>query len=75
MSLTIEALRDAPVASRRVDMVGRKGLGHPDSICDSLVEAIPIALNRMYLERAGAIAHYNIDKALLVAGRCAKGFG
>ena len=75
MSLTIEALRDAPVASRRVELVERKGLGHPDSICDSLVEAIAVALNRMYLERAGAIAHYNIDKALLVAGRCSKGFG
>ncbi len=29
----------------------------------------------MYLERLGAIAHYNIDKALLVAGQCAKRFG
>ncbi len=75
MSLTIEALRDAPVASRRVELVERKGIGHPDTIADSLVEAISLQLNRMYLERAGVIAHYNIDKALLVAGRCAKGFG
>jgi S-adenosylmethionine synthetase len=29
----------------------------------------------MYLDRLGAIAHYNIDKALLVAGQCDKGFG
>jgi S-adenosylmethionine synthetase len=75
MALTIEALPDGPVARRRMELVERKGLGHPDTICDSLVEAISIALNRMYLERLGAIAHYNIDKAMLVAGQCTKGFG
>jgi S-adenosylmethionine synthetase len=39
------------------------------------VEAIAVALNRLYRERAGAVLHYNIDKALLVAGQCEKGFG
>jgi S-adenosylmethionine synthetase len=29
----------------------------------------------MYLEHAGVIAHYNVDKALLVAGQCVKRFG
>jgi S-adenosylmethionine synthetase len=75
MALTIEALADAPVARRRLELVERKGLGHPDTVCDSLVEAISVALNRMYLEQLGAIAHYNIDKALLVAGQCTKDFG
>jgi S-adenosylmethionine synthetase len=55
--------------------VERKGIGHPDTICDSVVEAIALGLNRMYLERAGAILHYNVDKALLAAGQCRKGFG
>jgi len=58
-----------------MELVERKGLGHPDTICDSLVEAISVGLNRMYLDRLGAIAHYNIDKALLAAGGCAKRFG
>jgi S-adenosylmethionine synthetase len=75
MQLVIEALHQAPVATRRVETVERKGLGHPDSICDALVEAIALALNRLYRERAGAILHYNVDKALLVAGECVKGFG
>jgi S-adenosylmethionine synthetase len=75
MNLVIEALRQPPVAARRVELVERKGLGHPDTICDSLVEAIAVALNGLYRERAGRILHYNIDKALLVAGRCAKDFG
>ena len=75
MRLLVEALAQAPVARRRVELVERKGLGHPDTICDSLVEAVSVALNRMYIERAGAILHYNVDKALLAAGQCQKTFG
>ncbi len=75
VSLILEALRETPVARRRIELVERKGLGHPDTICDALVEAISLALNRMYLAEAGAILHYNVDKALLAAGQCRKGFG
>ncbi len=70
----LEALAATPVEQRRVELVERKGLGHPDSMCDALAEAIAAGLNRMYLERAGAILHYNVDKALLAAGRCVKSF-
>ncbi len=75
MSLVLEALRETPVVRRRIELVERKGLGHPDTICDALVEAISLALNRMYLAEAGQILHYNVDKALLAAGQCRKGFG
>jgi S-adenosylmethionine synthetase len=74
-ALVVEALRTTPVAQRRIELVERKGVGHPDTICDSLVEAISVGLNAMYLGRLGVIPHYNIDKAMLVAGQCAKGFG
>ena len=75
MNTVIEALDGTPVAERRMEVVERKGLGHPDTICDSVVEAASIALSRLYLEHAGVIAHYNVDKALLVAGQCVKRFG
>ncbi|HEU4369363.1 MAG TPA: methionine adenosyltransferase [Methylomirabilota bacterium] len=74
-AVVVEALPGPPVGRRRVEIVERKGLGHPDTICDSLVEAIALALNQMYLERLGTVVHYNIDKALLIAGQCRKGFG
>jgi len=73
--ITLELLGDTPVARRRIELVERKGVGHPDTICDALVEAISVALNRMYLARLGAVAHYNIDKALLVAGQVRRAFG
>jgi S-adenosylmethionine synthetase len=75
VTFVLEAIAGVPMAERRIELVERKGLGHPDSICDAVVEAISVALSRMYLERLGGIAHYNVDKALLVAGQCARRFG
>jgi S-adenosylmethionine synthetase len=51
-----------------VEIVERKGIGHPDTVCDSIMEQVAQALARMYLERTGAVRHFNCDKALLVAG-------
>ena len=73
--IVIESLPGVPIAKRRIELVERKGLGHPDTICDSLAEAVALGLNRMYLEHLGAIAHYNVDKALLIAGQSRVRFG
>jgi len=73
--IVIESLRGLPVSQRRIELVERKGIGHPDTICDSLVEAVAIGLNRMYLKHLGAVAHYNVDKALLMAGQSRVWFG
>jgi S-adenosylmethionine synthetase len=51
-----------------VEIVERKGLGHPDTLCDSIMEKVAQALARLYRERTGAIRHFNCDKALLAAG-------
>jgi S-adenosylmethionine synthetase len=61
--------------SRDVEMVERKGRGHPDSICDALAEAFGIALTRVYYERCGRVLHHNVDKVLLAAGSSAPRFG
>ncbi|MCB9675684.1 MAG: methionine adenosyltransferase [Alphaproteobacteria bacterium] len=52
-----------------VEVVERKGVGHPDTICDQLAERFSAALSRFYLERFGRILHHNVDKALLFGGR------
>ncbi len=58
-----------------VEVVERKGLGHPDTICDALAETLSQALSREYRQRFGAILHHNVDKALLCGGRAAPAFG
>jgi len=66
----IARLREgAPPGSRQIEIVERKGLGHPDTMCDALAEQISVRLCRKYLERFGRILHHNVDKILLVAGR------
>lgn len=52
-----------------VEMVERKGLGHPDSICDALAQTLSRNLCRAYLDRFGTILHHNVDKVLLCGGR------
>ena len=49
--LSIEALSDTPISRRRLELVERKGLSHPDTISDSFAEAISVALNQMYFVR------------------------
>ncbi len=63
------------LADDPVEIVERKGLGHPDTLCDALAETLSRALCREYRSRFGAILHHNVDKALLCGGRAAPAFG
>ncbi len=74
-NIEIEELGATPVTERRVEVVERKGLGHPDYICDSIMNQVSVELCREYMERFGAIMHHNIDKGLLVAGEVKTKFG
>lgn len=67
-NITVDMLSRTPVAQHQVEIVERKGVGHPDSICDAIMERVSIALSKEYLQRFGRILHHNIDKAFLVAG-------
>lgn len=58
-----------PVGRQAMEIVERKGKGHPDTICDSIAESVSHALCRMYLQMAGQVLHHNVDKMLLVAGQ------
>jgi S-adenosylmethionine synthetase len=64
-----------PTHSEPVEMAERKGLGHPDSICDALAETLSRNLCRYYLRHFGEILPYNVDKALLCGGSAAPEFG
>lgn len=58
-----------------IEIVERKGIGHPDSIADGVAEAVSRALSKMYIECAGHILHHNVDKVQVVAGQSIAGFG
>lgn len=64
----VEQLIQAPVEDQEIELVERKGLGHPDSICDAIVNFASVALCQEYQKTFGRILHHNLDKALLAAG-------
>jgi S-adenosylmethionine synthetase len=66
--ITVEVLSGKPVSDHEVEIVERKGVGHPDSICDAIMDRVSIALSKEYQKQFGTILHHNIDKAFLVAG-------
>jgi len=74
-NIVIEKLNCPSVEERGVEIVERKGLGHPDTICDSLCEAASLALSRYYLKKFKKVLHHNLDKGLLVAGKSKVKFG
>lgn len=62
-------------ASQPVEVVERKGLGHPDTICDAVAEYVCVQLCRYYLDHFGVILHHNVDKVLLCGGASRSAFG
>jgi S-adenosylmethionine synthetase len=71
----IQEMTGPTAAEADVEIVERKGLGHPDTICDLVMDRISQALSQSYLQHFGRILHHNCDKGLLVAGRAERRFG
>jgi len=58
-----------------VEIVERKGIGHPDSLCDGIAERISVEYTRWCQENLGVLLHHNFDKVQLVAGEVEVGYG
>ena len=74
MHILVETQQTPWAGAQPVEIVERKGLGHPDTICDMLSERLSVALSEHYIDQFGFILHHNVDKALLSAGRSEPAF-
>jgi S-adenosylmethionine synthetase len=74
-NILVDSLKQTPLEQQKLEIVERKGLGHPDYICDSIMDRISIRLSQEYLKKVGAIMHHNVDKSLLAAGEAETRFG
>lgn len=74
-SLHVEELKGHSVGELDVEIVERKGKGHPDSLIDGASEAVSLGLCDYYLKYFGAILHHNVDKGILVGGKSEARFG
>ena len=58
-----------------LEIVERKGLGHPDTLADALAELISIDYSKYCQEKFQAVPHHNIDKLYIGAGLFKSGYG
>ena len=74
-NIVVEPLRTVHIEEQAVELVERKGLGHPDSIADGVAESVSRALSRLYLDEFGRILHHNTDETQVVGGASNPKFG
>ena len=74
-NIIIEKLDQKPIDEQDIELVERKGIGHPDSIADGLSEAVSRALSNYYMEHYDTVLHHNTDQVELVGGVSKPVFG
>lgn len=57
-----------------VEVIERKGQGHPDTLADELGESLSVAYSKYCLKNFGVILHHNFDKVGLMGGLSKVGF-
>lgn len=64
-----------PMEKRPVEFVERKGLGHPDTLIDGIVESVCRTLCKHYISEFGTIMHHNVDKGQICGGMTSVDYG
>lgn len=67
-NVMVNVLKQVALEEQPMEICERKGLGHPDTICDAIMNEVSIELSKEYLKRFGTILHHNLDKGLISAG-------
>jgi len=71
----VNGINEIPIPERKIEIVERKGIGHPDSVADALAEEVSKALCKMYIKEFGHVLHHNTDETQIAAGQSAPRFG
>ncbi len=74
-AIFFERVRETPVEKQKIEIVERKGLGHPDYIADSIAEEFSRNLSKYYIEHFGSVLHHNVDKLEVIGGETVTAFG
>jgi len=68
-NIVVDAVEAIPVEEQTVEIVERKGIGHPDTIADGIADAVSRALCAEYVHLFGTVLHHNTDQVEVVGGR------
>ena len=75
VNILIEELVHTPIEQQKVELVERKGIGHPDSLADGIAESMSRELCKEYIKRFGVVLHHNTDETQIIAGKSSPRFG
>ncbi|MFP3278055.1 MAG: methionine adenosyltransferase [Candidatus Micrarchaeota archaeon] len=73
--ISVEEVSGDTIENKDVEFVERKGIGHPDSLIDGIVDRVSVELSKEYMKEAGIILHHNVDKGLIIGGSSNVTFG
>ena len=62
------------IEKQAIEIVERKGLGHPDYMADSIAENFSVNLSKYYIEHFQKILHHNVDKLEIIGGETQPSF-
>lgn len=74
-NLFVYSSRKTGVDDTPFEIVERKGIGHPDTLCDTIAEKVSQAYSQYCLERYGIILRHMVDKIALSGGAAKVKFG
>lgn len=74
-NIIAEVIHETPIEKQHIEIVERKGIGHPDSIADGIAEEVSRNLCRMYIKEFDRILHHNTDEVQIVGGQAEPKFG
>ena len=74
-NIVVEESHRPSAENHGIEIVERKGIGHPDTLADGISDAVSRALSKEYLDRFDNILHHNTDKVLLVGGSADPEYG
>ncbi|MFX0169062.1 MAG: methionine adenosyltransferase [Candidatus Hodarchaeota archaeon] len=74
-NIAVARTQALPIEQQHLEIVERKGKGHPDTILDAVVEDVGVTLCNYYIDNFGRILHHNVDKGSIAGGRAQVDFG
>lgn len=73
-TITISKLQKS-IEDSAIEVVERKGIGHPDTLADGIAEILSLEYSKYCLKNFGVVLHHSFDKIMLVGGAGRFGFG
>lgn len=74
-NIFIEKIKNTPIEEQKIEVVERKGVGHPDSLADGIADSVSRALCQTYSDTFGMSMHHNTDQVEIVGGQATVEFG